>query len=347
MAVVAEPPYLVVVDHKNKQTTPMIFSRFIATSITFCLLATAAHAQSAEGFSSWLDDFKSRAAAQGIQSSVIEGALTGVELNERVLALDQKQPEGKISFTQYLRNTVSPERIRKGREMMLTHHAVLKKISNQYGVPAKYIVALWGIESNYSGFQGNFSVVESLATLAYEGRRAEFFSNELLAALKIITVEKIEPSTLTGSWAGAMGGCQFMPSTYLKYAADGDGDGHRDIWQNPADVMASTANYLSGLGWDKSIAWGKNVKFPDDFKTEEADIKHARSKDEWRKRGIKLAGGKTLPGANINLYAIYPGTPDEGEYLVSENFQRLLQWNYSRYFATAVGILADHIGDPS
>ena len=322
----------------------MTFSRNLLVCAFLSFWAAGAHAQSMSGFASWIDDFKTRAAAQGIPTPVLENARNNLEASDKVLELDQKQPEGKISYTQYLHNTVTRDRVRKGREIMQQYHVALSHISERYGVPAKYIVALWGIESNYGSFQGNFSVVQSLATLAYEGRRAEFFSNELIDALKILTTEKMAATSLTGSWAGAMGGCQFMPSTYLKYAVDGNGDGKRDIWHSPVDVMASTANYLHGIGWNKAIAWGKNVKFPRNFTEEEADIKHARSKAEWRKRGITLADGKPLPGANTMLYAIYPGTPDEGEYLVSENFQVLLQWNYSRYFATAVGILADKIG---
>ena len=310
-------------------------------------MAAAAQAQLALGFTGWLDDFKTRAATQGIPQSLIENALNNIEPSDKVLELDQKQPEGKISFTQSLHNTVTQDRIRKGRDIMRNHHALLQKISAKYGVPAKYIVALWGMESSYGSVQGNFSVVQSLATLAYEGRRADFFSGELLAALKVLNAENMDSTNLTGSWAGAMGGCQFMPSTYLKYAVDGDGDGKRDIWNSPADVMASTANYLHGLGWNRALAWGKSVRFPSNFTEKEADIKHARSKSDWRARGITMANGKPLPGENNMLYAIYPGTPDEGEYLVSENFQVLLKWNYSRYFATAVGILADHIGGQS
>ena len=325
----------------------MKLSRHLMIGAVLSLLAMGAHAQMMSGFSGWVDDFRTRAAAQGIPPAVLDDALNHLERNEKVLELDQKQPESKISFTQYLQNTVTDDRVRKGRDIMRRYEHPLKNISQRYGVPAKYIVALWGMESNYGAFSGHFSVVQSLATLAYEGRRADFFSNELIAALKILADEKMNAENLTGSWAGAMGGCQFMPSTYLRYAVDGNGDGKRDIWHTPTDVMASTANYLHNIGWNKAIAWGKNVQFPPDFTEAEADIKHARSKAEWRKRGITLTNGKPLPGANTMLYAIYPGTPDEGEYLVSENFQVLLQWNYSRYFATAVGILADKIGGAS
>ncbi len=295
-------------------------------------------------FDDWLSDFKTRAIREGISPTTLDNAFADIELNERVIALDQKQPEGKISFSQYKANTVSKARIKKGKEMMRLHHATLKKLSARYNVPAKYIVALWGIESNYGAFQGKFSVVQSLATLAYEGRRADFFANELVAALKIIEQEKMPANELTGSWAGAMGACQFMPSTYLAHAADGNGDGHRDIWNTPADALASTANYLHSLGWKSNVAWGRKVHFPADFTEAEADIKSAKPKSEWRKRGITLANGKPLPGADIPLYAIYPGTVDEGAYLVSDNFQALLKWNYSRYFATSVGLLADAIG---
>ncbi len=176
-------------------------------------------------------------------------------------------------------------------------------------------------------------MIQSLATLAYEGRRA-IFSNQLMAALKILTNEHMAGVDLVGSWAGAMGNCQFMPTTYLEYAADGDGDGRRDIWTNQADIFASIANYLHGLGWRGNEGWGYPVNVPPDFTAEDADIKHAQTLKHWHERGLTRASGKPLPKLDTLRYAMYLAHR-EGAYLVTENYQALLQWNRSRYFATA------------
>lgn len=308
-------------------------------------LVTPAHAQSMP-FPEWLESFKEKARAEGISSTVIEDELSAIAPDDTVVRLDQKQPENKISLNQYLKNVITPQKIATGKALMAEHRDVLNGVAKRYKVQPKFIVALWGIESNYGKNKGNFSVVQSLATLAYEGRRAEFFGKELIAALKIIESEHMAKGGLSGSWAGAMGDCQFMPSTFLKYAVDGNGDGHRDIWNTHADIFSSIANYLSSIGWDNRQGWGRTVMVPADFTTEEASISHGKTASQWRKRGLvykkshkKIAAGKET------LYAIYPGTPDEGVYLVSQNFKALLEWNRSRYFATAVGKLADAIGD--
>lgn len=306
---------------------------------------TPVHAQE-QSFEDWVESFKARAAAEGVSGRVVEEAFSNLAPNETVIKLDRKQPEGTVTLKQYLKNTVTQRRIEKGRAMMQEHHEILKKVSEQYGVQPQYIVALWAVESNFGGNTGNFSVVESLATLAYEGRRAELFGRELIAALKIIDREHMAPSELLGSWAGAMGDCQFMPSTYLRHAVDGDGDGKRDIWGNHADVFASVANYLHSLNWDSKQSWGVAVNAPAGFKAADADIKRGKTASQWRKQGFTYAkNGKKVARGDETLYAIYPGSHAEGVYLVSENFQALLKWNRSRYFATAVGTLADAIGE--
>lgn len=305
-----------------------------------------------QSFSNWSENFKARAAAEGISTRVIDEAFSDLAPDEEVIRLDRKQPENKISLTKYVKLSLSQRRIEKARAMMQEHREILEKVSKEYGVQPEYIVALWAVESDFGNNKGNFSVVQSLATLAYEGRRAEFFGNELIAALKIIDAENMPASELSGSWAGAMGDCQFMPSTYLRFAVDADRDGHRDIWGNPADVFASIANYLHSLGWDPHQGWGRPVIAPKDFKASEADIRHGKTASYWRKRGLEYGGhgfgrsaaGK-IPKTNTTLYALYPGSHAEGVYLVTNNYKALLQWNRSRYFATAVGALADAIGE--
>lgn len=303
-----------------------------------------ASAQDAD-FDRWLESMKRQAAHQGIRPDIAEAALSGIELDEEVVNLDQKQPENKITLEKYLSNTITKRRIRIGKELMQEHRALLNRIAAKYHVQPNYLVALWGIESDYGSQKGNFSVVRSLATLAYEGRRAEFFGKELIAALQILQSESLESNDLSGSWAGAMGNCQFMPSTYLRYAVDGDGDGHRDIWNNPADTLASIANYLHSLGWKDDRGWGVPVVFPEDFSDSEADIKQARPAAEWRQRGVEWERSPKIAHNATPAYAIYVGQPAEASYLVTDNYKAILEWNRSRYFATAVGMLADAIGD--
>lgn len=324
---------------------PTLTMTWLCALLVLIFSGSMAMAAPTQSFNEWLSDFRASAAQNGIPAPVLEDAFMGIEEDEQVVALDQKQPEGKITLSKYLNNTINARRIRIGRERMAEHRELLNRISQQYGVQPKYIVALWGIESDYGNNKGNFSVIQSLATLAYEGRRAEFFSKELMAALQILARENMPSSELAGSWAGAMGDCQFMPSTYQNFAADGDGDGHRDIWNNPADIFASIANYLNSLGWDKNQEWGRKVLVPDDLTTQEADIKTAQSAAHWHARGVRYADGTLLPKSDQSLYVIYPGSTEEGALAVTNNFQAILQWNRSRYFATAVGTLADAIED--
>ncbi|MFM9891013.1 MAG: lytic transglycosylase domain-containing protein [Rickettsiales bacterium] len=317
------------------------------------MLGTA-RAQSPD-FAQWQETFRTRALAEGIERATLDAAFDGIEIDEQVIKFDRKQPENTVTLEKYLANTISERRIRIGREMMAAHRETLKKISAQYGVQPEYIVALWGIESDYGNHPGNFSVVQSLATLAYEGRRADFFAKELISALKVIQQEQLVPAELTGSWAGAMGDCQFIPSTYLAFAVDGDGDGKRDIWNDKADVFASIANYLHGLGWDKTT--GTVLGETGDaghFKPAEASIEKPQTGEYWGKRGIRVTqfdpeqdrGFVVTPGGSQLLYAIYLDKAAEAENiptLVTGNFKALLQWNRSRYFATAVGTLAGQI----
>lgn len=296
------------------------------------------------GFQKWLVRFKHKAVAAGVSAQVVDSALEGISENEDVIRLDRKQPEKKISLQRYLSNTITERRVEKGRQMMVEYSDILRQVSRKYGVQPQYIVALWAIETDYGNNTGGFSLVESLATLAYEGRRADFFSKELIAALQIMEAEGFSADEMTGSWAGAMGQCQFMPSTYLRYAADGDGDGKRDIWNSTPDVFASIASYLQALGWNDSMGWGQKVSVPAGFKRAEASIKHGKPSSHWRARGLTVDGN---PVANDNtlLYAIYPDANTQDVLLVTENFQAILNWNRSRYFATAVGTLADQIGE--
>ncbi len=292
----------------------------------------------------WIMEFKKEAQAQGISPALLEKAFHGFAPDERVVSLDRKQPEGTKTFHQYLESAASPARVKQGRELYLKHKALLERIGKKYGVQPRFIVALWGIETNYGQNTGGFSVVRSLATLAYEGRRADFFRDELLKALKIIQAGHITLEQMQGSWAGAMGQSQFMPSSFLSFAVDENKNGRKDIWNTQEDVFASIANYLHKSGWNDSLTWGRRVRLPEGFDISLENIDKMRPLDEWRALGIKNVDGTALPARNVAAALVFPNRePSQGAWLVYPNFHVLLKWNRSRYFASAVGILADRI----
>lgn len=301
----------------------------------------------ASGFGPWLAAYKQRAAQLGIDAYFLDRALGHVEYLPRVIELDQKQPEKKITFAEYKKNIVSDKRIRDGREKLSEYRGLLHRVERAYGVPAQYIVALWGIETNYGRITGGFDIMSSLATLAYEGRRAEFFERELTNALKILAGGHAGTDRLTGSWAGAMGQCQFMPSSYLKYAVDGDGDGNVNIWSSMPDVFASMANYLRTEGWDGEMRWGRPVIAPRGIPENKygRDVKMPLS--YWHKIGVRQANGRALPvpagGAEILASLVAPDGPGTETYLAYGNYNVIMHWNRSTYFATSVGLLADAI----
>ncbi len=317
----------------------------LSVVLIFASTALAARAETDTEFTAWVEHFKKRAVNQGVPQSVVDRALDGVTPDPKVITLDRKQPEGKITLAKYLSNTINSRRINTGRELLQQYDSVLADISRQYGVQPNFIVSFWGIESDFGNHQGGFSVVRSLATLAYEGRRREFFSNELIAALKIIHKEDMAPEDLIGSWAGAMGNCQFMPTTYLRYAADGDGDGKRDIWNNPVDALASIAKYLDSLGWKDDRSWGVPVTLPAGFPEERANLTQPHTAEQWRTRGLEWDFSTSAFSDGMALYAIYTDKPNGVTHLVTDNFKATLNWNRSRYFATAVGTLADKLAE--
>lgn len=262
----------------------------------------------------------------------------------RVIELDRKQPEKKISFATYKTRILSSDRINKGRKLYQQHSALLNEISKKYGVQPQYIIALWGIETNYGGFTGGMDILSSLATLAYEGRRAEFFKSEFIKAINIFQSLNKSPSEMKGSWAGAMGQCQFMPSSYIAYAVDYDGDGYKDIWNSLPDTFASIANYLASVGWRGDLRWGREAQLPNgfDMSLEGRDIKKDLS--YWNNKGVKLANGQDLPKAEgLQASIIVPDKDGDDAYIVYSNYNVIMHWNRSTYFATSVGLLADQI----
>ncbi|HZY53357.1 MAG TPA: lytic murein transglycosylase [Reyranella sp.] len=262
-------------------------------------------------FSGWLAGLRADALRAGVDQGTLDNAFSNVELIPRVMELAHNQPEFKMSFDEYLAVVVSPERVTRGRALLKENRALLSRFAGSYGVPEPILTALWGIESNYGTRLGDFEVVSALATLAYNGFRAKFFREQLIAALRIVSQGHIGLHGMKGSWAGAMGQCQFIPTSFLAYAADGDGDGRKDIWTNKADVFASIANYLHRVGWRPGEGWGEEV----------------------------AAGTPARKGERI----VRPAGAKGPAYRTTENFRVILRWNQSDFFGLAVGILSDRI----
>ncbi|MDD5586787.1 MAG: lytic murein transglycosylase [Alphaproteobacteria bacterium] len=320
-------------------------TRYIYRAVVLAVmifLPCTAYAQT-EPFDQWLQGLAQEAVADGVSSQTVQQALSGLALDEDVIELDRKQPEKTIAFDAYLRNVLTAPRLKKGLELADEHRSLLRNISAQYGVPTGMIVALWGVESSFGRNGGNNNVVSSLATLAYEGRRADFFRGELMEALRLLDEEKMDPSLLLGSWAGAMGQCQFMPSTFRHYAADYNGDGRRNIWDEEADVFASIANYLVAEGWQSDQNWGREVRLSRGLPEGVTGLEQRRTLAEWGRLGVRTRGRKPLPASGLKASLIQPDGPGGRSFLVYDNFRALMRWNHSTYFATAVGLLADQL----
>jgi membrane-bound lytic murein transglycosylase B len=304
----------------------------------------AAAEEQAVDFAVWLEELRAEAHAQGISAATLDAALAGVEPIPRVIELDRSQPETTLTFEQYMTRVVPNSRVEKGRARLRENAAALEAVRGAFGVQPRFIVALWGIETNFGEYTGGFSVIASLATLAYDGRRSAYFRAELLDALRILEQGHITPAAMMGSWAGAMGQSQFMPSSFVRFAIDFDGDGRRDIWTTKADVFGSAANYLAKSGWRGDQTWGRKVSLPDNFDASLAGLKISKPLAGWQALGVRRANGQNLPiVAGMMGSIVFPGGEGGPAFLVYDNFKTTLKWNRSTYFAMAVGHLADRI----
>ncbi len=322
--------------------------RVLLLTITWLIAACATSSAETRTpvFEAWLTELRRDALGQEISDETLNVALARVKPNPRIIELDRSQPEFTLSFDDYLQRVVSNRRVRMGRQRLAKYRGMLRSISQQYGVQPRFLVALWGIETNFGRTTGAYPVVESLVTLAYDGRRSQFFREELLIALHIVDQGHVQPGKMKGSWAGAMGQVQFMPSTFQRYAVDYDGDGLRDIWGSKADALASAANYLSAAGWHYDQTWGRRVRLPKNFDPQLVGTDIAKDLSEWQRLGVRRADGRDLPSRDLPASVIQPGDSDGPAYIVYDNYRTLLEWNRSDYFATAVGTLADRIGFP-
>ena len=301
--------------------------------------------QTEQSFQLWLTDFKKIARQKGIRESTLQSAFKNVHLNHKILTSDRKQPESFSTFWQYFKRATSEWRIQKGQEMYQKHLPQLREVTKKYGVPERILVAFWGLETNYGSYTGYHPIIESLSTLSYDQRRSQFFTKELLSALKIIDKNHVKANQMKGSWAGAMGQCQFMPSNYLRYAIDGDNDGKKDLWNSLPDIFNSMGNFLNKIGWQRGEHWGREVALPKGFDLALADSSTKRTLQEWQDLGIKLADGRKLPSINETMSAklVLPYDYTGPAFLVYQNFRVIKRWNNSDKYALAVGHLADRI----
>jgi len=294
----------------------------------------------ASDFQSWVKMFRNEAITKGVASSVYDEAFRNVIPNPRVIELDKKQPERtKMGFSKYLSNVMNQSRIDNGRIGLEQNRQVLEIVSSQYGVPSEVIVSLWGIETSYGKNTGGFDLISALATLAWEGRRSEFFKNELIKALLILQGNHINRENFKGSWAGAMGQNQFMPSSWHRYAVDFNKDGHKDIWTTKGDVFASAANYLSENGWNPNLKWGYEVSAANGAGVNKQKMSYM----DWLRAGVKFKKSPPSISSNTTLMLVIPDGGDGRQFLVTENFDVIMSWNRSTYFALTVGILSDFI----
>ena len=302
-------------------------------------------AASEPSFAEWLETFKAQAIAEGVSSAVVEDAFAGVTVNERVFELNEDQPEFSRAVWDYLDRAVSQTRIEQGRTRRAQNAALFAEIEDQYGVDSEIIAAIWGLESSFGDIMGDYDAIAALTTLGWKGRRTSYGRSQLIGALKIIENGYASREQLKGSWAGAMGHTQFIPTTYLSYAIDHDGDGRRDIWSNLADVFASTANYLSRSGYRRDAPWGVEIRLPEEFDYGLAEPATRKALAEWAAIGVAGARGPLIGSLDPNLRGriILPAGARGPAFMVFDNFGAILKYNRSTSYALAVGALADQI----
>jgi membrane-bound lytic murein transglycosylase B len=307
-----------------------------------------------KSFEEWLTDLRTEARAKGFSDGLVDETLTGLQPLERVIQSDRSQAELNPGFSRYSSARITKSMVTRGKNLMAEHSALLRRTEREFGIPARVLVAFWGMESRFGRIQGSTPVFQALATLAWEPRRATYFRSELFDALTMVQRGHIDADTMTGSWAGAMGQTQFMPSSYLKFAVDFDGDERRDIWKSTPDTLASMANYLKGFGWKSDETWGREVKVSAAAREAIAEsipkrtegcyaqrnMTERRPLAVWQKLGVRRVDGGPLPKANMQAGLVDVG---ERKFLVYPNYEAIIAYNCAHYYALTVGLLADRL----
>ncbi|WP_372965224.1 lytic murein transglycosylase [Marinobacter sp.] len=303
---------------------------------------TAEPTMTENAFAECKQTLHSKAIKAGVSESTASSVIAQTSYLERVIELDRRQPEFTTTFADYLNRRVNDARISKGRELLASHSKLLAQVTAETGVPAPYLVSFWGLETNYGSYFGKMQVPSALATLACDPRRSTFFTEQFIAALQIIDEGAIPVEQMEGSWAGAMGHVQFMPTVFLKHAVDADGDGRRDLWNSLPDAMMSAGRFLQSMGWDGDYRWGREVLIPRNFDFNLADGRRL-SLDEWNKLGITDIYGNALADEPIHASLVVPSGHQGPAFLAYNNFRVIMGWNRSEFYAIAVGHLADRI----
>jgi membrane-bound lytic murein transglycosylase B len=313
-----------------------------AAPLAATALASVTQARADAGsFPAFIAGVRRDAVKLGISESVLDRAFAGVHANQRVIDLDRNQPEFKLTWAQYRARIVSDARVAKGRSVYALHRELLEKVAAQYGVPAGIIVGIWGLESDYGAETGGFNVIEALATLSWEGRRAAFFRSELMDALRILQSGDIAAAQMTGSYAGAMGQTQFMPDSFLKYAVDYSGTGRRDIWGDFGCVFASTANYLAREGWQRGLPWGEKAFVPASFDPSLSGRDHRRPISAWQSLGVAPMGKRPVPLDTSAAVLLPDGVTGEAFLAYYPSFLAIRRYNPSDFYCISVGLLGD------
>lgn len=294
-------------------------------------------------FDQCLAGLRELAVERGVGAATASRVLADVQPLERVIAADRSQPEFVDTFADYLGRRVTAERVMRGRKLLQEHRALLARLRQQHGIPGQYLLAFWALETNYGRFLGSVPIFDALATLACDQRRSEYFSTELVNALHIAERGDVEVSAMRGSWAGAMGHTQFMPSAYLDHAVDGDGDNRVDLWASVPDALTSAATYLASLNWQTGMRWGREVRLPQGFSYALAGSEERRPLSEWRELGVTDVFGAAVVDLEIDASLLLPSGRRGPAFLVYDNFRAIMRWNRSEYFALTVGHLADRI----
>jgi len=338
----------------------LVISLVLVSSALLSFANLQAKTLTEEGFKQYVIELKKEALSQGFTQDLVDSSFAKVKFHKRAVKADRKQPEKVETLDTYLPKRVPAWKVKKARQLYKKHQDILTRIGNDYSVQPRFIVALWGLETNFGKFTGGYNVISALSTLAYEGRREVFFKKQLWAALTILDEEHIAVDDMKGSWAGAMGQNQFMPTSFLAYAVDGDGDGKKDIWHNQVDIFASMANYLQKEGWNDDLTWGRQVKLPENFDISLAIPKNTGSRKNWLKAwsntektlaqwqalGVRRTDGTNLPNVDIKAALVFPDDENGRAYLAYNNYKSLMHWNLSYYFVSSVGHLSDRIKFP-
>lgn len=295
-----------------------------------------------QSFEDFLLDVRQKAVSRGVSTKTLDQVFLGLKPNPKVIKFDQTQAEFSQNFWRYLGSRVSEYRLNKGAQKLKIYQQTLQENYQKYGVPPHIIVAFWGLETNYGSNTGSLNLVRSLATLSYDKRRRDFFTEQLLTLLTLIDEHKIPPNA-EGSWAGAMGNVQFMPTNVAAYGVDADQDGEIGLWDNTQDIFSSAANFLQKIGWKRGQRWGREVSIPETFDYQLATLRVKKTINEWRALGVKTANGKSLPSSTIQASLILPMGYKGPAFLTYPNFHAILRWNHSILYALSVGHLSDRL----